>query len=182
VKCRNCDRPFRPKTWQLGRQWCSECLNAYNREGKSRRRTAAGAPCQLARYALSSFDYLRQQLERLDDDPTRDWREYPCLEWDRARRKGTTRSPGTYGHLQDADGRLTSAHRAAYAVAVGPIPKGMQVLHHCDNPPCFRPVHLFLGTSRDNVLDCPAKNRRSPHYPVLIGEENPRSRLDRSQV
>lgn len=42
---------------------------------------------------------------------------------------------------------------------VGPIPDGVDVLHHCDNPPCVRPDHLFLGTARDNVGDMLAKGR-----------------------
>ncbi len=38
------------------------------------------------------------------------------------------------------------------------------VLHHCDNPPCVRPEHLFEGTAADNVHDCIAKGRRNYFY------------------
>lgn len=41
----------------------------------------------------------------------------------------------------------------------GPIPAGQRALHQCDNPPCIRPDHLFLGTQADNVRDMVAKSR-----------------------
>lgn len=52
-------------------------------------------------------------------------------------------------------------HRFAWESLHGPIPKGLLICHKCDNPPCFRPDHLFLGTNRDNVLDCLIKSRFS---------------------
>lgn len=51
------------------------------------------------------------------------------------------------------------AHRMSYRLAIGPIPKGLWVLHRCDNPPCVRPDHLFLGTAADNAHDRDAKGR-----------------------
>jgi hypothetical protein len=46
-------------------------------------------------------------------------------------------------------------------MANGEIPPGMWVLHHCDNPPCVRPDHLFLGTQSDNMQDMIRKGRMS---------------------
>ena len=57
------------------------------------------------------------------------------------------------------DGRSVGAHTQSWIFHFGQIPKGMQVCHRCDNPPCVRPDHLFLGTARDNVRDMMSKGR-----------------------
>lgn len=57
------------------------------------------------------------------------------------------------------NGRYQRAHRIAYEIWNGPIPDGFLVCHHCDNPPCINPEHLFVGTDLDNVLDASRKGR-----------------------
>src|SRR5580692_10750217 len=56
-----------------------------------------------------------------------------------------------------------SAHRASWLIHHGPISDDLRVLHDCDNPPCVRSDHLFLGTQKDNVQDCIQKRRRAEH-------------------
>jgi len=53
------------------------------------------------------------------------------------------------------------AHRVAWIVANGDIQDDLLVCHHCDNPSCVNPEHLFTGTHRDNLLDMVAKDRHS---------------------
>lgn len=57
------------------------------------------------------------------------------------------------------DGRPRWAHRVAWLLTHGPVPEGLLVCHHCDNPRCVRPDHLFLGTVQDNALDMVHKGR-----------------------
>jgi hypothetical protein len=57
-------------------------------------------------------------------------------------------------------GRTQKAHRVWWEVANGvPFPEGMHGCHHCDNPPCVNPAHIFPGTDLDNVRDAIAKRR-----------------------
>ena len=75
-----------------------------------------------------------------------------CQEWTGSHdRKG-------YGRIK-ANGKNQAAHRVAWELAFGAIPDGLFVLHRCDNPPCVKPAHLFLGTNAVNMADCVAKGR-----------------------
>lgn len=64
-----------------------------------------------------------------------------------------------YGLIRRTNGSLMSTHRLAYELANGPIPHGALVCHRCDNPPCCRPEHLFLGDYAANAADMVSKGR-----------------------
>lgn len=66
---------------------------------------------------------------------------------------------GGYGRVSTGGGKQMAASRVSWILHFGPIPDGMYVCHHCDNPPCTNPAHLFLGTAQDNFDDCLKKGR-----------------------
>lgn len=86
-----------------------------------------------------------------------------------------SRLPSGYGKFKK---KLT--HRISWELHNGPIPKGLLVCHHCDNPPCVRPDHLFLGTVKTNAQDMVRKGRCHP--PRLRGEQQGRAKLTETDV
>jgi len=79
-----------------------------------------------------------------------------CWNWTAAK------NPKGYGIfcIEKKTNSLELAHRVSYRLHYGAIPEDLRVLHHCDNPTCVRPDHLFLGTDGDNTADKVAKNRQ----------------------
>lgn len=57
------------------------------------------------------------------------------------------------------------AHRISYHLNHGPILNGLVICHHCDNPSCVNPSHLYMGTAKNNVDDCV---RRKRHFTPFV--------------
>ena len=94
-----------------------------------------------------------------------------CMEW-----SGYLSNDG-YGILS-FKGNNWRAHRLAYTLIFGEIPKGMNVCHRCDNPKCANPEHLFIGTQLDNIKDRVNKKRCGDHKGVANG----RAKLSEKKV
>lgn len=99
-----------------------------------------------------------------------------CFEW-----TGGKNESG-YGVVSVQDERSGKwkgevAHRVAWKCHYGPIPLGLLVCHHCDNPPCWNEAHLFLGTQKDNMQDMMRKGRgrNSPCVCKLSSDPSPRA-------
>lgn len=98
-----------------------------------------------------------------------------CFNWTKSKCKG-------YGRIMigsrkiPGDRKPKYAHRVSYELFRGTIPPGIMVCHHCDNPACINPAHLFLGTSEDNLRDALRKGR------LPTGEENHNAKLTRDAI
>lgn len=75
-----------------------------------------------------------------------------CWEWKAYRDKDG------YGSFK-FNKMLIGAHRFAWILAFGEIPKGLHICHRCDNPPCCNPSHLFSGSAAQNNADRDRKGR-----------------------
>lgn len=130
-------RPFASNVARGGGKYCSrECM------GKARSATSSLA------------ERFWEKVKRTDD-------LLSCWEWTGYRRQDE------YGHdygliqVPRARGQYLRAHVFSWELHFGAVPEGMFVLHACDNPPCVRPDHLFLGDHQANMEDMAAKGRAS---------------------
>ena len=142
TKCMICE-----STPVIARGWCNKHYRRWKKHGD---------PEATPYFTRSEFS--PGTLEHLDENTTavNGYLDTPCVVWDKAK---TEAGYGVVGSRP-----LEYAHRLSYRLKVGIIPEGMHVLHHCDNPPCTAPDHLFLGTDADNVHDMEAKVRDKKQF------------------
>lgn len=110
-------------------------------------------------------------MKLTDKDKSRFWSKVDksgdCWTWT------ASKNHGGYGQF-GANGKGYISHRVSWSISNGDIPKGMLICHHCDNPPCVNPDHLFLGTYQDNMDDKMRKGRhgtqkvRTRDIPIMM--------------
>lgn len=118
-----------------------------------------------------------QTLTVSDSDKLRFWAKVirfdggACWGW-----RGSV-GPNGYAHISiHQKNRL--AHRVSYVIHNGELPSNRLVCHHCDNPTCTNPAHLFLGTYRDNTRDSQTKGR----FHKARGQAHGRAQFTEAQI
>lgn len=100
---------------------------------------------------------------KVQDVHTRFWSrvdikgEDECWPWT------SSRDPHGYG-VFSINSRNTAASRAAYILKNGTIPDRLRINHHCDNPPCCNPRHLYAGTAAENTRDMVIRGRQKVKF------------------
>lgn len=97
-----------------------------------------------------------------------------CWEWTAGK------NPQGYGKISITlfGKREQQAQRVAWIYKNGPIPNGRMICHHCDNPACINPDHLFVGTHKENSDDKVKKGRQWKP----IGTLNPHTKINEDVV
>lgn len=143
-----CYRASRPQRLQAE---CKLCGRPFSYQPSESQKTTAGRRQYCGR---SCSREAKKQTEPL---AVRFWRHVEktdgCWVWN-----GGSSGSG-YGAILRDDKTIGRAHRIAWELTRGPIPSKLFVCHHCDNPACVRPDHLFLGTAKDNAQDRENKGR-----------------------
>jgi hypothetical protein len=115
-----------------------------------RHSTFAPGPFRDVALGLANAYLFWARVAPVSDDPD------ACWEWTGAR--DAVNGYGKWRPLY-VRGAQVYAHRVAYFLAYGEYRIGLKVCHRCDNPPCCRPDHLFVGTQKENLQDMLAKGR-----------------------
>jgi hypothetical protein len=83
-----------------------------------------------------------------------------------------SRNSWGYGYFRSSLGVTTAAHRYSAQLHLPDYSDELWVLHHCDNPPCVNPAHLYMGTVQDNCRDMVERGRARNQYVGAVACSN----------
>jgi len=144
---------------------CAHCGAMFERVGVAR---YCSSSC---RYATRTRPIRDRFWEKVDDSGG----DEACWPW-----TGNC-LPFGHGYLREGHSGMRYAHRLAWEMANGAIPQGLSICHHCDNPSCVNPQHLFSGSQAENLRDMRGKGRGF-QVQSRYRSENATAKLNEDQV
>ena len=88
-----------------------------------------------------------------------------CWEW-----QGWTNQRGC-ARIRSGNKNHTVSRLVANWVLDFDLNSNLYVCHHCDNPSCINPDHLFIGTQFDNMQDMCLKERQGSGWGMKLNKE-----------
>lgn len=133
---------------------CASCNKQFERAASKVRAAKSknllcSRKCQSMFLSVPVYDRLWPKIDKRGPDECWPWLGY--------------RDKNGYGRVFNRHGSKLPTRLVVELVLCEPLPEWLFVLHHCDNPPCCNPAHLFLGNDAANTADKMAKGRHCRH-------------------
>ena len=145
--------------WQTKRRFCSKAC-----------KFAAQLGVPLPKGTQTTEERFWKHVQKSEDG---------CWLWMGHRNKKSQYGIFGVGSRTDGTRRVVLAHRFIYELKHGKLPgPHIKVCHTCDNHPCVRDDHFFVGTQADNIADMITKGRDRK----LSGEHHPCAKITASDA